>query len=639
MEETRKQKPGGRKKRPAATPASVPTGPAGVVIGDAQPSGENLVPLDSDESIYGAYLLDSTRPYVRKPQDPTHRMLRIYTLDPEVSRLDGAIATAHVPYEELAPGPIGRLFAVDLFDEVQRLHYAPVDLDDRFVLGQAGHDPSPSDPRFHAQMVYAIANVTYQTFRTALGRYLSWGSPRAAGAHGRIVLCPFGSGDRNAYYDKHSGTVHFGYFSADERVDGRNLPRGFVFTSLSHDVITHEVTHAILDGLRPRFMAPSNNDVYAFHEGFADTVALLQRFTYPDVVAAAIRQSAAALDGSALLTDIARQFGHTTGSKGALRSVRQSSEVDSEQVYDANAESHELGSVFASAIFDVFATVYRRRAARTLRIAGLGPAPRAEELSAEVQQELARKAATVARQLLTIAIRAVDLCPPVDLELGEFLRAVITADSELFRDDPWCYREAWIDAFRKREIYPSNVTSLTEDALLWRAPQPMTIPELRFGRLDFDGAPGEPDSDVEVRRRASELWKFMQKTGPLNFGIAAPDRQLGIRPAQVVSIRSSRRIGEDGEASFDLIAQVLQKRDVEIEGRQLPFYSGSTVVIGPRGEIRYVILKNQDSQRRLKRMREFATSPQGRVLWDSWISSEGTPTFKLLHNRKNGAAG
>jgi hypothetical protein len=593
---------------------------------------------DADDRIFGDYLLDTTHPYVRRTKDPTHRLLRIYTLDPEVSRLDGAIATARIPYEKLEPGPNGHLFAVDLYDEVQRMHYAPVDLDDRFVLGQAGHDPSPSDPRFHAQMVYAVASATYETFRTALGRYLNWGSPRAAGVHGgRIILRPFGSGDRNAYYDKQSGEIRFGYFSADESVTGRNLPRGYIFTSLSHDIIAHEVTHAILDGLRPRFMVPSNPDVYAFHEGFADTVALLQRFTYPEVVAAAIRQSAAALDGSALLTDIARQFGHTTGSKGALRSVRQSSEVDTDRHYDPHAESHDLGSVFASAVFDAFATVYRRRAALTLRIAGVGPSPRAEDLSAELQRELARKAARVARQFLTIAIRAVDLCPPVDLELGEFLRAVITADAELFPDDVWCYREAWIDAFRKRRIYPTNVTSLTEDALRWRAPRTMTIPELRFGKLDFDGAPGEPDSDHEIHRRASELWKFMQTTDPAAFGLTAPDPARGIRPAKVVSIRSSRRVGEDGEVSFDLIAQVLQKRVVTTDGRRLPFYGGSTIVIGPRGEVRYVVAKNCDSASRLQRMEEFATSPHGRDLWTSWIQSGSTPAFKLLHARKNRA--
>jgi hypothetical protein len=382
-------------------------------------------------------------------------------------------------------------------------------------------------------------------------------------------------------------------------------------------------------------MVPSNGDVYGFHEGFADVVALMQHFTYPDVVAAAIRKSAAALETSELLTDIARQFGHTTGSQGPLRTVRRTTDVATPAKYDPNAESHDIGSVFASAVFEAFSTVYRRRAAATLRIAGVGPTPRVDELSAELQQELARRAASVAKQFLTIVIRAVDLCPPVDLELGEFLRAVITADHELFPDDAWCYREAWIDAFRKREIYPSNVTSLSEDALLWRPPDgwEMKIDALRFGMLDFQSAPGEPDTDDEVRRRARGLAEFIRASGRLvDFGLTRPDKQPGIQPPKVVSLRSSRRIGQDGQVAFDVIAQVIQKRMVTVKGRELPFYGGSTIVIGPGGDVRYVISKSLDSQRRLDRMLSFAATPTGDQLWSSYITN-ATPPFKLLHNR------
>src|ERR1043165_8482141 len=55
----------------------------------------------------------TTPPPVRRAGAAQSRPLRIFTLDPSVSARVGGIATVDVPYEDLQPGPIGRLFAFD----------------------------------------------------------------------------------------------------------------------------------------------------------------------------------------------------------------------------------------------------------------------------------------------------------------------------------------------------------------------------------------------------------------------------------------------------------------------------------------------------------------------------------------------
>lgn len=85
-----------------------------------------------------------------------------------------------------------------------------------------------------------------------------------------------------------------------------------------------------------------------------------------------------------------------------------------------------------------------------------------------MQNIFGEQASKLASHFLAICIRAIDYCPPVDLELGEYLRALITADYDLVPDDRWAYREALIDAFRHRRIYPPNVTSLSEESLRWQ---------------------------------------------------------------------------------------------------------------------------------------------------------------------------
>ena len=76
---------------------------------------------------------------------------------------------------------------------------------------------------------------------------------------------------------------------------------------------------ALLDGVHPRFNEPTNPDVRAFHEAFADLVALFQHFSYPAVLESQIRRTRGRLDGEHLLGQLAQQFGQATGRGMALR--------------------------------------------------------------------------------------------------------------------------------------------------------------------------------------------------------------------------------------------------------------------------------------------------------------------------------
>ena len=64
-------------------------------------------------------------------------------------------------------------------------------------------------------------------------------------------------------------------------------------------------------------------------------------------------------------------------------------------------------------------------------------------------------------------IRALDYCPPVDINFGDYLRALITADSDLVAEDRYGYRVALLEAFAAREIYPEGVRSLSVESLRW----------------------------------------------------------------------------------------------------------------------------------------------------------------------------
>ena len=578
----------------------------------------------------------SRRAYQRKRDDPVYRPLRIFALDPGVSKLHGAIALVNVPYEPLKPGPAGRIFRIDPVDPV-------CDLESPTVLLQQGYAPSRSDRRFHHQMLYAVCSSVYASFRAALGREPVWGFVRAGGDEdwikpGVLLVRPQAFIGRNAYYDKSDGSLNFGSFTAEHTTPG--LMKGeVVYTCLSHDVISHELTHALLDGLREHFTIPTRIDVLAFHEAFADIVAVLQHFTYRDVVLAAIRKSRGKItDG--LLTDLARPLGRSLGRPSALRSavegIRDDGTVEVRR-YDAALPAHELGAVLLAAVFDAFNTVYERKTTRYVRLAtgGTGQLPMGE-LPSLLQEMLAEEASRLASQFLSICIRAIDYCPPVDLEFGEFLRAVITADRELVPDDPWAYREAWIDAFRERGILPSRVKSLDEEALLWNAPETLIapVPELSFGRLRFRGDPGHAAGARELKRQATALGTIVsQRAYTESFGLL-PVGVRGACPPKINSIRSARRVGPDGQIVFDVVADVTQHCVVPLKsGRRTVAYGGSTVILGPNGDVRYIIGKGVVSESRIDALSEFVESQAGMAYWHEHdgVTHPTADVLKMLH--------
>jgi hypothetical protein len=523
------------------------------------------------------------------------RPLKVFTLDPETSKIDGGIATIEVPWEPLRPGPTGLLFEVDRNDGP--LLNPAVDLDDPRVLIQGGLNPSVFDVRFHQQMVYAVSARVYAQFQAALGRLIAWGFDAPA-RDGRLLLRPhvaeFGA---DAAYEPDFGRVSFGYFPGPDAGAGRCPPQGRVFTCLSHDAIVHELTHALLDGLRSRFSVPTSADVPGFHEGFADLVAVFQHFTHRDVLAREISRAKGDLREAQLLAGLADQLGLTTRGRPLRCAIS-----DTVVRYRPEMAPHEMGSVLLSAVFAAFVRVYQRKTQRFIR---LGVRPDATYIPSELVDILASQASDLADQFLKLCIRGIDYCPPVDVHLGEYLRAVITVDRDLVPDDPWGYRDALIDAFAERGIYPEDVGQLSEDALCWNAPSRTFEPilALHFSNLRFAGDPSLPAGKEELRRQAEALWEFVTRAHVAEeFGLA-PAGANGAEPCLVDSIRTARRVGPDGQLLFDQVAEVTQRRRVidPETGLESKVFGGCTLIIDPEGAIRYAIVKRTLSTRRLDR--------------------------------------
>lgn len=595
------------------------------------------------------------------------RQLRGYALDPGFStRLDTASVneiTYQIRWEEnMEKGPCGDYFEVIDIDPASNCFYDPVDLNSEEVLALNGLNPSEGNPKFHQQFVYTIAMKTLEHFEKSLGRKIIW-SPRYHPGRNqdnrsdvtlyenvqKLRLYPHAFRDANAYYDSDKKAILFGYFEAASKTDGTNLPGGVIFTCLSPDIIAHEVTHAILDSIHPRFLESTNPDVAAFHEAFSDIVALLQRFTIPSLVEHQISRTRGSLEEFSFLGELATQFGNALeGNRGALRGAigRVNSRTGRWEKYkpDPDAyhtiyEPHDRGALLVATIFDAFIRLYNNQTADLLRIATNGTGilqPGA--IHPDLVKRLAGTACEIAERLLHICIRALDYCPPLDINFGDYLRALITADLDSTPKDTNGYRIALIEAFRSWGIYPDRVNTLSIESLQWNKPDQLTAREKMVLNYTAQFLKDKVRNLIEISMQESDNRSIIYEQSRALQGLlhdyfmikkrsnmspsdwSAFMKKIGLTDERVIftydgeeissrdvpklevhKIRPVYRVGREGKLVEQVIVTLTQKFDIrsgELEGAR--FRGGCTLIINMSNDfnVEYIIYKNINSNPR-----------------------------------------
>lgn len=513
---------------------------------------------------------------------PATRKLTIVAQDPSV-RVNGRILTADVtvPAEDLAPGPTGyRVKVVDYDASSDTLYKAKA------------FKPNPGDrdlltnPAFHAQNVYAIAMRILARFEFALGRRISWGFD----GH-QIHIAPHAFADANAFYSETDRGLFFGYFA------GRNGRP--VFTCLSHDVVAHETTHAILDGLRDRYTEPSSPDQAAFHEAFADIVALLSVFALPDVVRQLLDRpypgrrrgggrfvDARFLKPNALkewvLLGLAEEMGQELAEVrgGALR---QSAKLKPSRTLLRTAEfqePHRRGEILVAAVMNAFVSIWTRRIQLLGSFKG----------NTKDRSLVVEEGAKAADHLLTMAIRAIDYCPPIEITFADYLSALLTADGEMVREDPHGYRETLRACFREFGIDPSP---LAQRDGTWT----QFDGEIAYGGFHFES----------MQRDREEVFRFVWENR----------RRLDLDEKAYINIESIRpcvRISPDGFVLRETVVEYIQLSSLradELRGelgvaapRDMPghqnvkLYGGGTLIFDQYGRLKFWIAKPFRNRRR-----------------------------------------
>jgi hypothetical protein len=475
---------------------------------------------------------------MNEPRPPV-RNFSVVAQDPSVRDEHGNIlmATISIPAEDLGSGPIGyRVHVVDYDATIRRYygsHALPLEHGKEPEGWQRGNVESIlGDFRFHAQNVYAIVMKTLARFEFALGRRLGW----SFGTH-QLKVAPHGMVDANAFYSPQQEGLVFGYFQ------GTSKPVRPVYTCLSHDIIVHETTHALVDALRDHFLNPSTPDQAAFHEGFADVIALLSVFSLPEVVGHLLASgsksglltrkqvSVEALRESAVF-GLADEMGEEiAGIRG--EALRRSARLqpDPKLIDDPEfLEPHRRGEIFVAAVINAFIRAW------SARVYGSGTEGQAKFPLDRVVEE----GASIADALATMMIRALDYMPPVHLEFGDALSAALTADSEVRPDDSrYQLRTHLVQQFAAYGVKPASKRK--DRPGIWD-PAPAN---LVYDRVRFESMRSDKD----------EVFRFIWENRTA----------LGLRDGaytEVKSVRPCTRIGTDGFVLRETIVEYYQMAEL-----------------------------------------------------------------------------
>lgn len=160
---------------------------------------------------------------------------------------------------------------------------------------------SLGDPRQGAVNAHVSANKALDIAEKYLGRKIDWGFERKS-APEQLWIHPHAGEGMNAFYNNKNGSINFLYAedpSTKEIID----------TSTSMEVVAHETGHAILDGLRPKYIDSLDTSSSGFHEAFGDCIAMLASLSDDDVVEQLYQETRGNLGKPNIVSNMGEQLG------------------------------------------------------------------------------------------------------------------------------------------------------------------------------------------------------------------------------------------------------------------------------------------------------------------------------------------
>lgn len=454
-----------------------------------------------------------------------------------------------------------------------------------------------SDLHFHQVSVWATIYRTMDLLEQPdiLGRRIPW-----AFGNGRINILPHACYEENAWYDRESQAICFGYYyNTSDLVE--NLPEEqLVFTCLSHDVVTHELGHAILDGLKPYYLETTSPATGGFHEYFGDAIAITSSLSNREMVVQVAGRDDAVLKKKNPIANIAKELGRTLNvDKDFVRNAQNDKDLE-DLTQDEIYSEHDYSVVLTGAYYDLLERIYKHRYSLLKDRIKKGEEKDDKKKLGSVRVRSLMAAAEIVRRMM---LRALDYCPPVDLNYLDYARAVYRADKMAYPIEPDLYRNMWLWVCIERKICTTTSEDFKDAA---RDPveiaheeidPPHTIRNCNLSGLDIE----------KISSSETDAYDFIDANRDvLSLPITANIKVINL-------YRTNKKSANDYRVPTELIIEFVWVSDVklnsekdedgnyafgELEDTYAKLWCGGTLVFSGAGNLLHYTVKNEDNARK-----------------------------------------
>jgi hypothetical protein len=314
------------------------------------------------------------------------------------------------------------------------------------------------NPYFHQVNVWAVVQRVLEFYQEpwALGRPVPWGFDG-----NRLLIIPHAGFGENAFYDQRSKSLQFYYFGDQQSPS---------YTCLSHDIIAHETGHAILDGVRPMYNQLSSLQTAAFHEFIGDLTAILLALFNNDI-RRFVNGRSEVLKDAKVVADLAKEFGIEVEGRDYLRTAFNSLKMDDPEIKNS-LTPHTVSQVMTGAMWEILTMIADKHMAKNEKGQKVTPG---QALWWAVDR------------FRRIALQPLDLCPPCDIQLIDYAKAVIHNDILTNPVDEQGYRPAMLEIFHRRKLCTCAYKvdkELPEDCVFYEV---MQKEKIKFIYHDIEG--------------------------------------------------------------------------------------------------------------------------------------------------------